>query len=94
MVSQARLGVSDMPLPGQLLERVLDTGPGPVGAVAVDPQFGGQFISGLEADPTDVVGQLVGVGFDLGDGLLAVSPVDPDRPTGTDAAEYAPHSGR
>ena len=83
--NNAGLGVADVALAGQVLERVLDGGPGPVGTVAVDPHLGRQFVGGLEADAPDVVGQLVRVLLDLGDGFLAVGAVDPDRPTGTDA---------
>ena len=80
VLDDARLRVADMPLAGKFLERVPDGGPGPVGAVAVDPQLGGQFVGGLEADAPDVVGQLVRVLLDLGDGLLAVGAVDPAPP--------------
>ena len=69
-----------MSLTGQFLQRVLDGGSGPVRAVAVDPQLGRQFIGRLEADAPDVVGQLVRVLFDLGDGFVAVGAVDADGP--------------
>jgi hypothetical protein len=72
----AGLRVADVALAGQVLKRVLDGGPGPVGTVAVDPQLGRQFIGGLEADAPDVVGQPVRVLLDLGDGFLAVGAVD------------------
>ena len=74
-----------MSLTGQFLKRVLDGGPCPIRAVAVDAQLGRQFVGRLEADAPDVVGQLVRVLLDLGDGLLAVGAVDPHRPPGTDA---------
>ena len=70
---------------GQVLERVLDGGPGPIGTVAVDPHLGRQFIGGLEADAPDVVGQPVRVLLDLGDGFLAVGPVDAHGPAEADA---------
>ena len=78
-------GIADMALAGKFLKRVSDGGPCPIGAVAVDPQLGGQFVGGLEADAPDVVGQLVGVLLDLGDGLLAVGAVDSHGPARTDA---------
>ena len=59
MLDDAWLGITTMPLTGQLLERVPDGSPGPIRAVAVDAQLGSQFIGGLEADATDVVGQLL-----------------------------------
>ena len=81
----AGLWVSDVALAGQVLERVLDGGPGPIGTVAVDPHLGRQFIGGLEADAPDVVGEPVGVFLDLGDGFLAVGAVDSHGPTEADA---------
>ena len=57
----ARLGIAAVSLTRQLLERVMDSGSCPVRAVPVDAQLGGQFVCRLEADPTDVVGQLVRV---------------------------------
>ena len=80
MFDHARFGIAAMSLAGQVLQRVLHGRPGPVGAVAVDAQLGRQFIGGLEADATDVVGQLVRVLLDLGDGLVAVGAVDADGP--------------
>ena len=85
MFDDAGLRVADVALAGQVLERVLDGGPGPIGTVAVDPHLGRQFIGGLEADAPDVVGQPVGVLLDLGDGFLAVGAVDPDGPAEADA---------
>ena len=85
MFDDAGLRVSNVPLAGQILKRVLDGGPGPIGTIAVDPHLGRQFVGGLEADAPDVVGQPVGVLLDLGDGFLAVGPVDSHSPTETDA---------
>ena len=70
MLNDAGFGIANVALTGKFLEGVLDGGTSPVGAVAVDTQLGGQFVGRLEADPPDVVGQLVGVFLDLGDGLL------------------------
>ena len=85
MFDDARLRVAAVALTGQFLKRVLDGSPCPIRAAAVDAQLGGQFVGGLEADSPDVVGQLVGVLFDLGDGLLAIGPVNADGPARTDA---------
>ena len=85
MFDDAGLRVADMALAGQVLKRVLDGGPGPIGTIAVDPHLGRQFIGGLEADAPDVVGQPVRVLLDLGDGFLAVGAVDSHGPTETDA---------
>ena len=78
-------GYPTMALAGQLLERVLDGGSCPVRAVPVDAQLGGQFVCRLEADPTDVVRQLVGVRLDLGNRFMAVGAVDADGPARSDA---------
>ena len=85
MFDNAGLRVSNVALAGQVLKRVLDGGPGPIGTVAVDPHLGRQFVGGLEADAPDVVGQPVGVLLDLGDGFLAVGAVDSHGPTEADA---------
>ena len=85
MFDDARLGVADVALARQILERVLDGGSGPIGTIAVDSHLGGEFVGGLEADSPDVVGQPVRVFLDLGDGFLAVGPVDADGPARTDA---------
>ena len=85
MFDDAGLRVADVALAGQVLKRVLDGGPCPIGTVAVDPHLGRQFIGGLEADAPDVVGQSVGILLDLGDGFLAVGAVDSHGPTETDA---------
>ena len=74
-----------MALTGQFLKGVLDTGPCPIRTVAVDSQLGGEFVGSLEADPTDIVGKLVRILLDLGDGLLSVGAVDSHRPPGSDA---------
>ncbi len=85
VLHHAGFRVAAMAFPGKLLECVLHRRPCPVRAIAVDPQLGGQLIGGLKADPPDVVGKLVGVGLDLGNGLLAVGPVDPRSPRRADA---------
>ena len=85
MLDNARFGVAAVSFTGKFSEAVLHRSPGPEGTVAVDSQLGSQFIGGLEADSPDVVGELEGIGLDLGDGLLAVGAVDPHRPTGSDA---------
>ena len=85
MFDHAGFGIADMALGSKVLECVLDGGPCPVGTVAVDPQLGRQFVSGLEADTPNVVGESVGVLLDLGDGFLAVGSVDVDGPARGDA---------
>ena len=66
-----------MPLAGQFLQRVTDRGAGAMRTLPVDSHAEGQLIGRLEADPANVIGQLIGIGLDGGDGVLAVGPVDP-----------------
>ena len=80
VVNDARLREANVPLAGKLLKRVADGGPCPVRAVAVDSQLRGQFVGRLEADPSNVVGQAVGVLLDFGNGFLAVGAVDAAQP--------------
>ena len=74
-----------MTIARKLLERVLDGGSCSIGAVAVDAQLASQFVCRLEPDPPNVIGELVGVLLDFGDGLVTVGAIDPDCPTRTDA---------
>ena len=76
-LDDARLDIAAMTLGGQLFQRVADSGPGSLRAVLIDAQLRGQFIRRLEADPPNVVGELIGVGLDRGNGLLSVGAVDP-----------------
>ena len=85
MLHDAGFREAAVTLAGQFLQRVEDGGSRPERAVAVDPQLGRKFVGGLEADAANVVGQLVRVGLDLGDGLLAVGSVDADGPPRGDA---------
>ena len=75
MFDNARFWVATVSVTGKFSQTVLDRSPGPEGTVAVDTQLGRQLIGGLEADPSDVVGQLVRVRLDFGDGLVPVGPV-------------------
>ena len=62
------------------MQRVLHSGPCPIRTVAVDTERCCQFVGGLKANAMDVVGQLVWVLLDLGDGLVPVGAVDADGP--------------
>jgi hypothetical protein len=68
---------------GQFLQAVLHGGPCPMRAVAINADPGRQFVGGFEPNTPDVVGQLIGVGFNLGDCFVAVGAVDPHCPATT-----------
>ena len=78
MFHHAGFGKAAVSFSSQFLQAVKDGGSRPVGAIAVDSQFRRQFIGGLEADSSNVVGQLIRVRLDLGDGFVSVSPIDTD----------------
>ena len=78
LLHHARLREAAVSVTGQFLQGVQDGGSRPVGAIAVDSQLRRQFIGRLEADSPNVVGQLIRVRFDLGDGFVSVGAVDPD----------------
>ena len=80
LLHHAGFGKAAVSLAGQFLQGVMDGGPRPVRAVAVDSQLRRQFIGRLEADSPDVVGQLIRILLDLGDGFVAVGAVDADGP--------------
>ena len=82
MLNDAGLWVADVALAGKFAQGISDGRPRPVRAVAVDPHLGGQFVGRLEADATDVVGQLVRVVLDLGDGLLSISEAGSEHGVG------------
>src|SRR5690242_6688074 len=85
MFHHTRLGIAAVPLARQVLQGVLHRRLRSIRAIGVDSQLGRQFVGRLEADATDVVGELVWVLFNLGDGLLAVGAIDTDRPSRRDA---------
>lgn len=74
-----------MSLRCEFLKGMLDGGFGTIGAVLLDAEFRSQFISRLEPDSLDVLGKLVRILLDLGNGFLTVSSIDPDGTTLSDA---------
>ena len=85
LLDDPRLREAAVSVTGQFLQREQDGGSRPVGAIAVDSQRRRQLVGCLEPDTPNVVGQLIRVRFDLGDGLVPVSAVDPDGAPRRDA---------
>ena len=74
--------VTAMSVTGQLLQGVQHSSSRPVRAIAVDSQLRRQLIGGLETDSPNVVGQLIRILFNLGNGLMSVGAVDTDGSPG------------
>ena len=81
---RAGLRIADMPFVAQFPQRITDGRSRAMRRIAVDPQFGGQFVRRLESDSANVVGQLIRIGLDPLNGFLSVSAVDPQGPAGAD----------
>src|SRR4028118_1684772 len=71
-------------------ERVGDAGPNAAGIFLAVADARCNRVGGLEADADDVARQLVGVGLDGGDCLVAVGLEDPDRARRAHAVRVQP----